>query len=130
MADRSASNKKQTGKTQTIKQAFEAQGGSTWYFLKARPNKHHIWLRKAIGSVYAPFFFERAALIDQRLNSIAPNDGIEWKELAAALTTSLFACSLEINGSAAMGAGALEAPTTKLREYPVFDILKLNKTEA
>jgi hypothetical protein len=129
MAERSASDKKQTSKNLTIKEALEAQSGGVWYQPKARPNKRHIWLRKAIGSVYAPFFFEKAVLVDQRLNSMVPLDGIEWKELAAILTTSLFAYSLEINGAAAMGAGALEAATTKLRDYPVLDICKLKPAE-
>jgi hypothetical protein len=125
MADRRASEKKQAGKNQTIRQALDAQGGGIWYAPKARPNRHHIWLRKAFNAVYSPFLFDKAALVDQRLNSIAPNEGIEWKELAAALTSSLFAYSLEINGSASMGAGALEAPTTKLRDYPVLDVSAL-----
>lgn len=68
-------------------------------------------------------------MVDQRLNSVSPIKGIEWKELAAALTSSLFAYSLEINGAASMGAGALEAPTTKLREYPVIDIAALKPAE-
>jgi hypothetical protein len=125
MADRSASDKKQSGKNLTIREALKAQSGGVWYAPKARPNHHHIWVRKAIGAVYAPFLFEKAALVDQRLNSISPTEGIEWKELAAALTSSLFAYSLEINGAASMGAGALEAPTTKLRDYPILDVAKL-----
>jgi hypothetical protein len=129
MGDRSASDKKQTGNNLTIKEALEAQSGGVWFHPKARPNKHHIWLRKAISSVYAPFFFEKAVLVDQRLNSIAPGEGIEWKELAAVLTSSTFAYSLEINGAAAMGAGALEAATTKLRDYPVLDIRDLKATQ-
>jgi hypothetical protein len=129
MADRSASDKKQAGKNQTIREALEAQSGGIWYAPKARPNDHHIWLRKAVNAVYAPFLFEKAALVDQRLNSISPNEDIEWKEIAAALTSSLFAYSLEINGSASMGAGALEAPTTKLRDYPVLDVSKLKAAQ-
>jgi hypothetical protein len=129
MGDRSASDKKQTGKNLTIKEALEAQSGGVWFQPKARPNKHHIWLRKAIGSVYAPFFFEKAALVDQRLNSIAPVEGVEWKELGAVLTSSIFAYSLEINGAAAMGAGALEAATTKLRDYPILDIRDLKANQ-
>jgi hypothetical protein len=126
MADRSASEKKQSGKkSQTIREALEAQSGGIWYAPKAKPHHHHVWLRKAIGAVYAPLLFETAALVDQRLNSISPDEGIEWKEIAAVLTTSLFAYSLEINGAASMGAGALEAPTTKLRDYPVLNVSKL-----
>ena len=90
---------------------------------------YHIWLRKAFNTIYAPFLFDNAALADQRLNSIAPNDGVEWKALAAAITSSLFAYSLEINGGASMGAGALEAPTKKLRDYPILDVTQL-KTPA
>ena len=47
----------------------------------------------------------------------------------AVLTCTIFAYSLEINGAAAMGAGALEAPTTKLRDYPVLDIRDLKATQ-
>jgi hypothetical protein len=125
MGDHSASDKKQAGRNQTMREALEAQGGGLWYVPKARPNKHHIWLRKAFNSTYAPFLFEKPVLVDQRLNSISPVEDIEWRQLAAALTTSLFTYSLEINGAAAMGAGALEAPTTKLRDYPVLDVPKL-----
>jgi hypothetical protein len=129
MADRSAAQKKQTGKNLTIREALEAQAGGTWYAPKAKPAFHHIWLRKALNTVYAPFVFDKAALVDQRLNSIAPIDGVEWREVAAAITTSIFAYSLEINGAASMGAGALEAPTTKLRDYPVLDVTKLKAKE-
>jgi len=121
-ADSPAAEKKQTGKSLTIKQALEAQGGTTWYAPKARPNGHHVWLRKAFDGVFSPFLFTKAALVDQRCNSLSALDGITWQELAAVLTTSFFAYSLEINGSASMGAGALEAPTTKLRSYPVLDV--------
>ena len=126
MADRSAAEKKQTGKKLTIREALEAQSGGLWYAPKARPNKHNIWLRKAVDGVFAPYLFETPALVDQRCNSISPSDDIEWKELAAVLTSTLFAYSLEINGSASMGAGALEAATTKLRGYPVFDVRSLS----
>lgn len=122
MADRAAAERKQSGKNLTIREALEAQSGGLWYAPKAKPAFYNIWLRKAVNTVYAPFLFEKAALVDQRLNSVSPLDGIAWKELAAALTSSLFAYSLEINGAASMGAGALEAPTTKLRDYPVLDI--------
>jgi hypothetical protein len=129
MAGRSAAERKQTGKSQTIREALEAQAGGLWYAPKARPAKHHIWLRKAIDGVYSPFLFEKGALVDQRCNSVSPRDGITWQELAAVLTSSLFAYSLEINGAASMGAGALEAPTTKLRDYPVFDVRRLSKAD-
>ena len=125
MAGRAAAEKKQTGKTQTIRDALEAQGGGVWYAPKARPNRHHVWLRKAFAGVFSPFLFDKPALVDQRCNSVSPLPGIEWRELAAALTSSLFAYSLEINGAASMGAGALEAPTTKLRAYPVLDITEI-----
>lgn len=125
MADRSAAEKKQTGKNLTIREALEAQSGGLWYSPKAKPAFHHIWLRKAFNTIYAPFLFDKASLVDQRLNSLSPVEGVDWKELAAILTSSIFAYSLEINGSASMGAGALEAPTKKLRDYPVFDIRQL-----
>jgi hypothetical protein len=127
MADRSAAEKKQSGKKgQTIRDVLTAQGGGFWYAPKARPNKHHVWLRKAFDGTFAPYLFEAPALVDQRFNSLSPLKGIDWQELAAIVTSTLFAYSLEINGSASMGAGALEAPTTKLREYPVPDIRKMS----
>jgi hypothetical protein len=129
MADRSAAEKKQTGKSQTIREALEAQSGGIWYAPKARPNKRHIWLRKAVDGVFAPYVFETPTLVDQRCNSLSPVEGIQWQELAAVLTTTLFAYSVEINGSASMGAGALEAPTTKLRGYPVLDVHALSAKE-
>jgi hypothetical protein len=129
MADRSAAEKKQAGKNLTIREALEAQSGGLWYAPKAKPNRHHIWVRKAMDGVFAPFLFETPALVDQRCNSISPAQGIEWKDLAAVLSSTLFAYSVEINGSASMGAGALEAPTTKLRGYPVFDVRELSSKE-
>ena len=128
-ADRSAARKKQSGKSHTIREALEAQSGTLWYSPKARPNRHHIWLRKAIDGVFAPFLFETPALVDQRCNSVAPNDDIKWQELAAILSSTLFAYSVEINGSASMGAGVLEAPTTKLRRYPFPDIRLLSRKD-
>lgn len=122
-----ATEKKQTGKRLTIREALEAQAGGLWYAPKALPHRHHVWLRKAIDGVFSPFLFKKASLVDQRCNSLDPIAGVTWQELAAALTSSLFAYSLEINGSASMGAGALEAPTTKLRTYPVLDVTKLKK---
>ena len=129
MADQRATQKKQSGKLQTIREALVAQGGSIWYALKARPHKHHVWLRKGINGVFSPFLFSTPTLLDQRLNSLTPATGIEWKELAAVLTTSLFSFSVEINGSAGMGAGVLEAATTKVQKYPVLDIRQLSEKQ-
>jgi hypothetical protein len=129
MAGRAATEKKQSGKSQTIREALEAQSGGTWYAPKARTNHHNVWVRKAIDGVFAPFLFDKPALVDQRCNSVTPLAGISWKEIAAVLTTSLFAYSVEINGAASMGAGALEAPTKKLRQYPVLDVRALKSQE-
>jgi hypothetical protein len=126
MAGRSANEKKQSGKSQTIQEALESQSGNLWYAPKARPKCHHVWLRKAFNTNFAPFLFNTPVLVDQRCNSISALRANDWKEVAAVLTTSLFAYSLEINGAAGMGAGALEAPTTKLRTYPVFDLAQLS----
>ena len=126
MANRSATEKKQSGKSQTIRGALESQSGGLWYAPKARPNCHRVWLRKAFNTTFSPFLFSEPVLVDQRCNSVSARPGHDWKELAAVLTTSLFAYSLEINGAAGMGAGALEAPTTKLRTYPVFDLAQLS----
>ena len=127
LADLSAAQKRQSGKSQTIREALEAQGGDIWYGPKASPNEHRIWVRKAIDGAFAPYLFKEPALVDQRCNSISPAEDIGWKEIAAVLTSTLFAYSVEINGSASMGAGALEAPTTKLRGYPAVDIRALSK---
>ena len=128
MSGRTATSKKQSGRPQTIRQALEAQGSSSWYAPKAHPHKRHVWLRKAIDGTFAPYLFESAALVDQRCNSLVPDDDIDWKELAAILTSTLFAYSVEING-AAMGAGALEAATKKLRNYPVVNIRALSSKD-
>jgi len=129
MADRAATRRKQAGPIQTIRQALELQGGKLWYAPKALPHHHRLWLRKAFNGVYAPFMFKRGALVDQRCNALSPLDGVPRNSLAAALTSTLFAYSLEINGAASMGAGALEAPTTRLRSYPVFDVRRLAPAE-
>ena len=126
MGRKPAVTKKQSGKPQTIREALEAQSGTAWYKPKARPKKQHIGLRKAINSVYSPYLFSEPAIVDQRINCITPAPDIDWKEVAAVLTTSLFSFSLEINGSASMGAGALEVTTTKIKTYPVVDIRQLS----
>lgn len=129
MANRAATEKKQSGKLQTIQEALESQGGGLWYAPKARLNHHHVWLRKAFNTTFAPFLFNSPALVDQRCNSLSPRSGYNWREIAAIVTTSLFAYGLEINGAAGMGAGALEAPTTKLRAYPVLDLARLSPAD-
>jgi hypothetical protein len=124
---RPAAEKKQTGKHQTIQDALQAQGsaGGTWYMPKAQLHQMNIWLRKAFNSVYSPFIFDVAAAVDQRCNYVQPLDNIEWKTLAAILTSSLFALSAESFGSASMGAGALELPTTKIQDLRVVDVRDL-----
>jgi hypothetical protein len=131
MADHAANEKKQSGKTTTIREALEAQAGGLWYAPKALPHKRNVWIRKAFGGIYSPFLFNEPELVDQRLNSVTPLEDadISWEELAAVLTNTAFSYSLEINGSSSMGAGVLEAPTTKIRDYPVLDIRKLDKAK-
>ncbi len=129
MANHAAAAKKQTAKSQTIREALEAQSGEFWYAPKALPHKHHIWVRKAFGAMFAPFLFDKGVLVDQRCNSIDPLPSFEWREIGAVLTTTLFAYSVEVNGSVSMGAGALEAPTTKLRSYPVLDLAQLKSAQ-
>jgi hypothetical protein len=133
MSERPAAEKKQkqSGKANTMREVLEAQSGGLWYTPKAKPHAANLWVRKAFDTVYAPFVFKRARVVDQRCNLIQPKDepGVSWELLGAVLTSSLFAYSVEINGSVSMGAGALEAPTTKLRGYPVFDVESLSKKE-
>jgi len=129
MSERAATKKKQSGDQQTIRQALLLQGGSIWYAPKASAHHHKLWLRKAFDGVFAPFIFAKAALVDQRCNALAPVKGVPELSLAAVVTSSLFGYSLEINGSASMGAGALEAGTTRLRSFPIFDVRALSKAE-
>ena len=129
MAGRAAARKKQAGAQQTIREVLEAQGGVRWYAPKATPHRHRIWLRKAFNGTYAPFVFKKPVLVDQRCNAIAPAKGVPHESLAAVITSTLFAYSLEINGSASLGAGALEAPTRALRSYPVYDVRDLSPRE-
>lgn len=129
MSDRAATKKKQSGDQQTIREALLLQGGSVWYAPKASTHHHKLWVRKAFDGIFAPFIFGKAALVDQRCNALSPVKGVPELSLAAAVTSSIFGYSLEINGSASMGAGALEAGTTRLRSFPVFDVRSLSKTE-
>ena len=73
--------------------------------------------------------FKKPVLVDQRCNAIEPAKNVPHESLAAVITSTLFAYSLEINGSASLGAGALEAPTSRLRSYPVFDLRDLDPQE-
>lgn len=121
MAEKPATERKQSGKTATIRETLSAQGGRTWYAPKAAPSRHGIWIRKAFNGVFAPFIFDSATLVDQRCNSVAPKEGLTDFEVAAVLSSSLFAYSLEVNGSSTLGAGALEAATKAVRTFPVVD---------
>ena len=129
VAHHAAKRKKQSGKNETIEEALSKQGGGLWYAPKAQPHKAHIWLRKAFGSVYAPFLFYRASVVDQRCNFIIPSEDVAWPELAAVLTSTLFSFAIEVNGSASLGAGALEAATKKLREFPIVDVRALSSRD-
>jgi tRNA1(Val) A37 N6-methylase TrmN6 len=121
MAPRPAARRKQSSSQQTIRDALAAQGGTRWYAPKARPRAAHIWLRKAIDGVHAPFLFTDPAVVDQRCNSLTPRPDVPWPLLAALVTTSLFAFAVETHGSASLGAGALEATTTHINHFPIFD---------
>ena len=129
MSGQPAAMKKQTGRTLTIKEALEAQGGGRWYAPKALPTKAHIWLRKAVEGTFAPFLFGKSVVMDQRCNRIVPKRGIAWRELAAVLSSSLFALALESDGTASMGAGALEWPTKKLKLARIVDVRRMTKAQ-
>jgi hypothetical protein len=122
-----AAEKKQAGKRQTIKQALQDQTskGGLWYAPKAQHREMNIWLRKAVSTRYSPFLFDSKAAVDQRCNYVSPIAGIEWKEMAAILTSSLFALSAESFGASSMGAGALELATTQIQELRVVDLRDL-----
>lgn len=121
MGSRGAARRKQAGAPQTIREALKAQGGSRWYARKAVPKRHRFWIRKAFDGRYAPFVFNKRVLVDQRCNAIEPVAEVPAETLGALLTSTLFAYGVEINGSASLGGGALEAPTRQLRGYPIFD---------
>jgi hypothetical protein len=130
MANRPATLKKQgSGKQTTIKNVLEAQGGGLWYAPKATPHKGHIWLRKAFGSVFAPYIFQSPAVVDQRCNRVVPKDGVSWEELASIMTSSLFALALEGDGASSMGGGALEWKTKSLREAKIIDLRRFDGEE-
>ena len=129
MRGRPAASTRQATGHRTIEQVLGEQSGSTWYAPKAVLHRSHIWLRKAFHGTYAPLVFEDAQVLDQRCNYINPRDGLQWTELAALLTSSVFALSVEAEGSASMGAGALELPTTKLVRLRVPDIRGLSRKE-
>jgi hypothetical protein len=127
-----ASEKKQGGKPQTIRQALQAQtsAGGIWYAPKAQMHRVNIWLRKAFNTIYSPFIFDPGEAVDQRCNYVLPLDNIDWKELAALLTSSLFALSAESLGAASMGAGVLELATTKIQELRIVDPRGLKDSSA
>jgi len=122
MENKPATVKKQTGHITTILEALEQQGGTYWYGPKAIPQEAHVWVRKAFDKTYSPFLFDQPLVLDQRCNYLLPHQGISWQALASVLTSSIFALSIEAAGSASMGGGALEIPTTKLSKVMVPDI--------
>jgi hypothetical protein len=121
MAKRPAKVKKQSGKHQTIQEALEEQSGGFWYAPKAIPHSAHIWLRKAFAGIFAPFLFKNLVTVDQRCNSLTPKENVQWDELAALMTTTLFALALEGDGACSMGGGALEWKTKSLRNARIID---------
>lgn len=129
MQDKPAALKKQTGRVQTISEALGRQGGAYWYGPKATPQEAHVWVRKAFDKTYSPFLFEQPMMLDQRCNYLLPHRGISWQALAAVLTSSVFALSIEAAGSASMGGGALEIPTTKLSNIMVPDIRQFSRNK-
>jgi len=129
MEDKPAAVRKQTGRVQTISEALEKQGGTYWYGPKAIPQEAHVWVRKAFDKTYSPFLFEQPMILDQRCNYLLPHRGISWQALASVLTSSIFALSIEAAGSASMGGGALEIPTTKLSNIMVPDIRQFPRSK-
>jgi methylase of polypeptide subunit release factors len=124
-----ATEKRQAQKVQTIRSALESQGGKYWYSPKAQPHDAHMWVRKAIDSTHAPFLFANAVTVDQRCNMVVPITGVEWKELGALLTSSVFVLGLEAAGAASLGAGALEVATRRLGTTRVLDLRLVTATQ-
>ena len=123
MAKRPATVKKQaSGKHLTIQNVLEEQSGGRWYAPKALPQDGNIWLRKAFAGVFAPFLLDTSATVDQRCNRVEPVAGMDWKEVAALMTTTLFPLALEADGACSMGAGALEWKTRSLRGARIIDL--------
>jgi len=129
MESRPSTTTKQSAGPKTIREALEKQGGALWYSPKAVPHEAHIWVRKAFDATFAPFFFPEPQVLDQRCNYLEPNRGVPWEVIAALLTSSLFALSIEVTGSASMGAGALEIPTRLLARVMVPDPRKLKPAD-
>lgn len=130
MAKMPAAKKKQSRGTVTIQEALSEQGGGHWYAPKARPHRAHIWMRKALGTCYAPFVCRPSVAVDQRCNYIAPRRSIcHWDELAALMTSSIVALSIESSGASSMGAGALELKTGHLRDLRIPDIRLFSEIE-
>ena len=129
MADVPAVKKKQSRQPQTIREVLEKQGGKYWYSPKARPHKANLWLRKAFNGVFSPFIFDSEVTFDQRANSVIPKSEPEWRLIGAVLSSSVFSLAVESEGVAAMGAGALELPTTLLRDVKVPDIRQLSSAQ-
>lgn len=80
--------------------------------------------------MFSPFLFDTAAAVDQRCNFIEPAEGVNWKVLAAMITSSLFVLAAESWGSANLGGGALELATTNLRGLQVLDVRDLKDEKA
>jgi hypothetical protein len=129
MADVPAPVKKQSGKQLTMQEALKNQSGSLWYAPKAAPHESRIWFRKAVDGVFAPYLFSNPVVFDQRCNYIDPKTGIEWKVIAAIVTSTIFALAVESEGISAMGAGALEMTTKLLREVRIPDVRSLDKKQ-
>lgn len=122
MEKQPATQKKQGKDPQTMSEVLRKQGGTFWYGPKAQPHPKRIWVRKAIDAVYAPFVCKDESVVDQRCNYVAAGEECSWQEIASLLTSSVFAFSAECSGACALGAGALELPTTILRSVRVPDI--------
>ncbi len=126
MEDQTAAVKKQSRQSSTISDVLAKQGGSLWYAPKATPHEAHIGVRKAFDGTYAPVIFKQARVLDQRCNCLIARSGLAWETVAAIITSSIFALSVEAAGAASMGAGALEMPTTKLRKILVPNLHRLS----
>lgn len=122
------SGRKQSKDPATYRATLEKQGGREWWWPKAALKPTNLAVRKGINERYAPFLFETAQIVDQRLYTIRPRGELDQSVVLAFLASSLFPLSLETNADLGLGAGVLTLSTGGLRSLPTIDLLELQRS--